>query len=218
MSLAERLFVRLAGALASRSGQAFAFGAAEIMAARAAELKRVRRLPRAFSVRPAGPDDEAMLGAFIGNPAKAARLLSSGDVGLLALGDGQLHAMEWARLGPADYDEDERRLGVVFRVPARYAWLHNGSSGGGGGGVGPWAMILGWLPGFLEERGIDVVCNQVVSSNAYAIHCHESLGFGRVARLVAMRLWRWRLVALRVKGGRWVRFRQHELGLEGLAT
>jgi hypothetical protein len=216
MSLAERLFVRLARALASRSGRAFTFGAAEIMTARAGELKRVRRLPRAFSVRPAGPEDEGILSAFMGNPEKAARLLSSGDVGLLALGDGQLHAMEWARLGPADYHEDERRLGVVFKVPARYAWLHNGS--GGDGGVGPWAMILGWLPGFLEERGIDVVCNQVVSGNSYAVRCHESLGFRRVARVVAMRVGSARLVALRAKGGRWVRLRERELGLEGLTA
>ncbi len=206
--------MRLVGALVHRSGRKFAFGAAEIMAARAAELRRVRRLPRAFSVRPAGPDDEAMLGSFMGNPAKAARLLSSGDVGLLALGDGQLHAMEWARLGPADYGEDERRLGVVFKVPPRYAWLHNGS--GGGDGRGPWAMILGWLPGYLEERQIEVACLQVASNNTYSIRCHESLGFGRVARLVAMRLWGFRLVALRVKGGRWTRCRAHELGLEGL--
>jgi hypothetical protein len=214
MSLGERLFVRLARALGRRSGRAFAFGAGEIMAARAGELKRLRRLPRAFSVRPACPDDEAMLGAFMGNPAKAARLLSSGDVGLLALGEGQLHAMEWARLGPADYHEDERRLGVVFKVPARYAWLHNGS--GADGALGPWAMIFSWLPAFLEESGIEVVCNLVASGNSYAIRCHESLGFGRVARLVAMRLWGWQLVALRPKGGRWVRFREHELGLGAL--
>jgi hypothetical protein len=214
MSLGERLFVRLVRALGRRSGRAFAFGAAEIMAARAGQIKRLRRLPRAFSVRPARPDDEAMLGAFMGNPAKAARLLSSGDVGLLALGEGQLQAMEWARLGPADYHEDERRLGVVFKVPPRYAWLHNGS--GADGAPGPWAMILSWLPGYLEEWGIEVVCNVVGSSNSYAIRCHESLGFGRVARLVAMRLWGWRLVALRVKGGRWVRFRERELGLGAL--
>jgi hypothetical protein len=216
MSLGEQLFVRLVGALVHGSGRVFAFGAAEIMAARAAELKRLPRLPRAFSVRPAGPDDQVMLGTFMGNPDKAARLLSSGDVGLLALGDGQLHAMEWARLGPADYHEDERRLGVVFKVPARYVWLHNGS--GGGDGRGPWAMILGWLPGFLEERQIEVACLQVASNNSYSIRCHESLGFARVARLVAMRLWGFRLVALRVKGRRWMRFREHELGLEGLPT
>jgi hypothetical protein len=216
MSLGERLFERVAGALARRSGRAFAFGSAEIMAARASQLRRLRRLPRAFSIRPAQADDEAMLGAFMRNPDKASRLLSSGDVGLLALGDGKLQAMEWARLGPADYHEDERRLGVVFKVPARCAWLHNGS--GGEGAVGPWAMIFGWLPGFLEESGIEMLCNQVVSSNSYAIRCHESLGFGRVARLVAIRLWRWRLVVLRVKGGRWVRFRDHELALDGLAT
>ena len=86
MPFGERLFARLAGALVRRSGPTFAFGSAEIMAARAAGLKRMRRLPRAFCVRPAGPDDEAMLGAFMGNPEKASRLLSSGDVGLLALG------------------------------------------------------------------------------------------------------------------------------------
>jgi hypothetical protein len=188
------------------------------MAARAGQLKRLSRLPRAFTVRPAGPEDEAMLGTFMGNPGKAARLLASGDVGLIALAEGQLHAMEWARLGPAEYHDDKARLGVVFKIPPRYGWLHNGSGADAHGTVGPWAMILGWLPGFLEERGIEVACLQVACHNAYSIHCHESLGFAKVARVVGLRLVRWQLVWLNVKGGGWVRFREHELGLEGLPT
>jgi hypothetical protein len=218
MSLGERLFLRLVGALGHRSGRAFAFGAAEIMAARTGQLKRLRRLPRAFSVRPAGPEDQAILADFVADPAKTSRLSSSGDVGLVAVAEGKIHAMEWVRLGPADYDFDERRLGVVFKLPARYGWLHNGSGAGADGALGPWAIILGWLPGFLEERGIEVVFLQVACNNPYSIRCHESLGFAKVARLVATRFRAWRLVGLRGKEGKWVRVREHALDLDRLPT
>jgi hypothetical protein len=192
------------------------FGAAEIMAARVSELRGRGRLPKAFSVREAKPADRPMLDAFIDNPARAAKLLSSGDVGLLALAEERVQAMEWARLGPADYDWDERRLGLVFSVPQRYCWLHNGS-GGQNGALGPWAMILGFLPGFLRERGVEAACLQVASDNPYSVRCHESLGFRKVGRVVALQIGRLRLVWLRLKGEKWTRLREERLDLQRLA-
>jgi hypothetical protein len=211
----EPLGLRLLAALSGRLGGALVLGAAEIMVARTGQLRRVARLPKAFSVRPTKASDETSLGAFMADPAKAARLLASGDVGLLATDGDGIQAMEWARLGPAEYEWDERRLGVVFKIPARGCWLHNGSSGESGA-VGPWAMIMRWLPGFLEERSIEVSFLQVACDNVYSIQCHESLGFRKVARIVTVRVGKARLACLRLEGRPWTRLRSPSLDLERL--
>jgi len=210
-----RLGLRLLNALGARSGGLFTYGAVELMAARGDQLRRLSRIPRAFSVRPAVPEDEPSLGSFLDDAATTAQLVSSGDVGLLALADGQVRAMEWVRLGPAEYDWDASRLGLVFRVPPAYCWLHNGS-GGDGSALGPWAMILGRLPAFLEEQGVEVACLQVDCDNPYSVRCHESLGFRKVGRVVAFRFGDRRFVWLRAVGEKWARFRESELDLERL--
>jgi hypothetical protein len=202
------------GALDARRGRHFGFGAFELMAARRGQIKRLSRIPRAFSVRAADGADEPRLGSFLRDTSATARLLASGDVGLLAIADGEVQATEWVRPGPADYDWDLERLGVVFRIPRGYCWLHNGN---GASGVGPWAMVLGTLPRVLEERGIDVACLGVSCDNAYSVRCHESLGFRKVGRIVALRLGPLRFVRVRAEGERWVRFRESRLDLERLA-
>jgi hypothetical protein len=164
-------------------------------------------------VRAVAAGDEPALRAFSGQPAKVARLMASGDLGLIALSEGRIQAMEWIRPGPAEYDWDARRLGLVFHVPPRYCWLHNGS----GGGVGPWAMVMGRLPLILEARGIDVACLQVASENVYSIQCHESLGFRRSGTAAALRLGQRPLVWLRTNGRMSLQFREMALDLHRLA-
>jgi hypothetical protein len=200
---ADGRVIGLLGAI-GRPGRGFGFEAADIMAARVRELRRLDRLPRAFAVRPALSSDEAALGSLTGDPAKARRLLASGDIGLLAIAGGAVQAMEWVRLGPSQYDWDARRLGVVFGVPPRCCWLHNGQDGEAGA-VGPWAMILGRLPGFLDERGIEAAFLQVGCENPYSRRCHESLGFRNRGRIVTLHFGRWRLTAVRLEGGWWAR-------------
>jgi hypothetical protein len=202
----------LAGALSARTGRTIVFGAAEIMMAKVDQLRRLPRLPRTFIVRPAVRDDEPRLSAFLGNSAKVARLMSSGDLGLLAVSEGRIHAMEWARFGPAEYEWDAHQLGVVFRVPPQYCWLHNGS----GGGFGPWAMVLGQLPTLLEERGVKVVCLQASSDNAYSIQCHESLGFRRMGRVSALSVGSRPLVWLHKQGDKCLRLREITIDLQCL--
>jgi hypothetical protein len=213
----RRFGVRLLGALSARSGGHVVFGAGELMAARTEQIRRLARLPGAYTVRTAERADEPMLGRLTGSPAKTARLLSGGDVGLLAMADGQVQAMEWARFGPAEYDWDREELGVTFRVPDRWCWLHNGNgSGDGNGPKGPWAMILGWLPRLLLERGIETVCLQVASDNPYSIQCHESLGFRRVGGVRAVRVGALKLVSLRLGTRRWIRLQDSQLDLSGV--
>jgi hypothetical protein len=206
------LGTRLAGALAARTGRTFVFGAAEIMMAKVGQLRRLPRLPRTFIVRPALRDDEPALSVFLGNSGKVARLMSSGDLGLLALSEGQIYAMEWARFGPAEYEWDARQLGAVFQLPPKYCWLHNGS----GDTFGPWAMVLGRLPALLEERGVEVVCLQVSCDNAYSIQCHESLGFRRMGRVAALSIAERPLVWLHTKGKKCLRFREITIDLQRL--
>jgi hypothetical protein len=200
--------------LDARRSRHFGFGAFELMAARRGEIKRLARLPRAFSVRAAERADEPRLGTFLRDASATARLLSSGDLGLLAIADGEVQAAEWVRVGPADYDWDLGRLGVVFGIPRGYCWLHNGN---GTRGVGPWAMVLGQLPPVLEERGIEYAFLGVSSDNPYSVRCHESLGFRKVGHIAALRLGPLRLVRVRAEGERWVRFRESRLDLERLA-
>jgi hypothetical protein len=194
----ERWRLRILRALLGRSGRFFVFGAADLMAAATGDLRRLPRLPRAYTVRTASEGDRDALGAFTGELERTARLLESGSVGLLAIADGAVQAMEWVQVGPGRYDWDRRRLGLDFALPARSCWLHNGR--GAQEGLGPWAMVLGRLPAWLDERGIDVAFLQVASDNPYSIRCHESLGFRRVARVRALRVGPLRIVRLRANG------------------
>lgn len=185
------------------------------MAAHRDQLRRLPRIPRAFEVRTVRPDDGPALESFLRDRARTEQLLGSGDTGLLGLADGRVRAMEWVRLGPAEYDWDTRRLGLVFRLPRSYCWLHNGM-GGEGGARGPWAMVMGRLPALLEERGIEFAYLQVARDNVYSIRCHESLGFRRVGRVTHMGAGRLRLMRLRAAGETWLRLRETTLDLERL--
>lgn len=210
---------RAVGALSRRSGRGCALGAGELMAARVDQLRELPRVPRSFSVRVAEPGDTGLLRDFLGNETRVAKLVASGDVGLLAIAEGRVQAMEWLRPGPAEYDWDAIRLGVVFKVPARFCWLHNGAGSGGGGetGVlGPWAMILGRLPDFLRQRGLEVACLQVAYGDGYSVRCHRSLGFSSVGHVAALRVGRTRLVGLRLRGGKWRRVGAGQLDLQRL--
>jgi hypothetical protein len=206
---------RVLSALDARSGGRVHLGAFEIMAARRDELRRLARIPRAFEVRPARPDDRALVASFLRDAGRTGQLFSSGDAGFLGLAEGAVQAMEWVRFGPADYDWDAKRLGLVFGLPPRSCWLHNGM-GGEGGAQGPWAMVMGRLPAFLEEHGIEFAYLQVARENAYSIRCHESLGFRRVGRVVHMRAGRLRFVRLRASGEKWLRWHESRLDLERL--
>jgi hypothetical protein len=197
LSLAIRLLRRLPRPLGGLE-------AAEIMGARTADLRTLPRVPKAFTVRPAEVGDAPLLDRFFNDPARTRRRLSSIDDCLLAVGDGQIHAIEWVRWGPAEYAEDECRLGVRFKVPARAVWLHDGGNVAPDR-VGPWGIVMGRLRPFLERRGVDRVFLQVDPTDPYSVACHASLGFQRVGRLVALRALRVRLLGFRVGREPWAR-------------
>jgi hypothetical protein len=168
--------------------------AAEIMAAPTERLRRLPRVPAAFRVRPATPDDVPELERLDADPEKTRRFFDAGDACLLAIADGAIQAVEWLRAGPAEYADDARRLGVRFRIPAGSCWLHNGRNVADDS-PGPWGMVMGSLRGYLEQRGIASAFLQVDAAEPYSRACHESLGFRTVARVAA----------LRVRGARFVR-------------
>jgi hypothetical protein len=197
LSLAIRLLRRVPRPLGGLEG-------AEIMGARTADLRTMPRVPKAFNVRPAEAGDAPLLDRFFSDPARTPRRLSAIDDCLLAVGDGQIHAIEWVRWGPAEYAGDERRLGVRFKVPARAGWLHDGGNVARDM-IGPWGIVMGRLRSFLEGRGVERVFLQVDPANPYSIACHESLGFRRMGRLVALRVLRGHLVGFRLEKEPWAR-------------
>lgn len=189
--------------------------AAEIMLARRADLRALSRVPKAFSVRPATLADRSNLDGFVGDPARTSARLASGDTCLLALGDGEIQAVEWIRWGPTDYQEDAERLGIVFRVPSGSCWLHNGRNRTKGL-IGPWALVMGRLRGVIESRGVETAFLQVDAEDGYSIACHESLGFRRVGQLVALRFLSACVVAFRRAGRPWARMTDGEFDLDRL--
>jgi len=128
------------------------FEASEIMAARTSRLRLVPRVPKAFTVRPADAGDAALLDRFFGASA-ASRVPSAQDACIMAVGEGEIHAVEWVWRGPSAYDGDAARLAVRMRVPAGSCWLHNGRNAASERVVGPWGMIMGRLRAFLEPEG-----------------------------------------------------------------
>src|SRR5262245_61884755 len=104
--MTARAAVRVLDALSARDDRGFAVESAVLMAARVDALRRLARLPRAFQVRVATLADTDLLTSFTKRISRAAKLMNSGDVGLVAVADGRIQAMEWLRPGPAEYDWD----------------------------------------------------------------------------------------------------------------
>jgi hypothetical protein len=180
------------------------FEASEIMAAPTSRLRLFPRVPKAFTVRPADAGDAELLHRFFGASA-ASRVPSAQDACIVAVGEGEIHAVEWVWRGPSAYDGDTARLVVRMRVPAGSCWLHNGRNAGSEQVVGPWGMIMGRLRALLEPEGVGRLFLQVDTEDAYSVACHESLGFRSVGCVAALRLLGGVLVAFRPLGGGWSR-------------
>jgi hypothetical protein len=184
------------------------------MRARTHDLRFMARVPRAFTVRPSEPEDWPLLARII-DPRKLDRFASEGDRCLLAVSDGAVHAMEWARLGPGAYDHDRTRLGVSFTLPAGVCWLHNGLKAEHGA-TGSWALIMGRLKPYLEARGVSTVYLQVDAGNRHSRDSHLSLGFQAAGRLVSLRVLGLRVVLFREGTGPWSRVRDRSFDLARL--
>jgi hypothetical protein len=130
---------------------------------------------------------------------------SAQDACIVAVGEGEIHAVEWVWRGPSAYDGDTARLVVRMRVPAGSCWLHNGRNAGSEQVVGPWGMIMGRLRALLEPEGVGRLFLQVDTEDAYSVACHESLGFRSVGCVAALRLLGGAVVAFRPPGGGWSR-------------
>lgn len=176
---------------------------AEMLAAPVQNLRQVARLPKSLQVRLATEDDLALLRRFVTQSARAAERLASGDQCVVAMGNDQLLATEWFKLGPAAYTEDVEDVGIVFRVPASSCWLYDGVSGEDGHALGPWGAVMGRLREYLEERQVQTAYLQIDYNNPYSIACHEALGFRVVGRLRCVTFGRWRFVAYKPVGGVW---------------
>jgi hypothetical protein len=183
------------------------------MAAPVKKLYQVGRLPKAFSVRLAEQADISSLDAFSGKPGRAGQRLATGDLCLLAVSEGTIHAVEWIKLGPSQYLEDVEKLGVVFRVPPRCCWLYDGKTNDDGQSMGFWGAVMGRLRVHLESNGIENAYLQIGYSNPYSVACHKSLGFHLFGWLIFLRLCGRRLVAYRAVGKGWDWVREAELVL-----
>lgn len=156
---------------------------ADVYTAGIGELKSIRRLPRAFTVRPAGDGDLDRLQVFFAKTEHVTERLARGDLCLMLTAGKEICAAEWLAIGPCDFDEDGPELGCVFRVPEGGCWLYDGK----GTSPGAWGSLMGCLAGFLAERSVKRVFSQVEYANVRAARAHESLGCRRAGGIWHLR-------------------------------
>lgn len=197
-------------------GSTVQFTIVEIMAAPVTQLRRLPRVPRALQVREAHAADQAALEEILGQPGKAASRLAARDTCLLASSNGRILATEWIKLGPATYDEDLATVGVVFGIPANACWLYDGRTVDDEQVIGPWGAVMGRLPIYLQQLGVETVYLQVGHHNPYSLACHRSLGFRSIGRLSYVQVFGWRFVNQRGVTGPWSRVTGKEYDLRQL--
>jgi hypothetical protein len=163
------------------------------------------------------PTNLSRLASLAGQPEKAARRYAAGDHCLVAMGEGQILATEWIKLGPAVYDEDAAELGVVFRAPANACWLYDGKTVNAEHVIGPWGAVMSQLRTYLESQGVGIAYLQVDYHNQYSIGCHKSLGFRIIGRLFCLQLFGRRFIGHRGADGRWSRIPGGEFDLRCLS-
>ncbi len=185
----------------------------ELFEAGVDKLKRSSRLPNAFTVREAGPNDADELGRFFGRPAQVEKRLGRGDACLITLAGGQVAAGAWLALGPATIDEDWPDLRCVYRIPAGVAWGYDGR----GTKPGAWGALMARMPAFLESLGAGRTIAAIHYNNHLSMDSHRSLGYHSLGWVACIRLFGLTILRYRPLEGRWQRLPGH-LGPVDLLT
>lgn len=147
-------------------------------------LRRIGRMPRAYTSRFATREDAAELGEFFGSPAAVAQRLDRGDVCAVVLSRQRICAGAWLRLGPAVVEEDWNDVRCRYRIPAGTAWGYDGL----GTKPGAWGSLMACLPGYLAQLGAERMVASIHYNNHLSINSHLSTGFRAIGWIGCVRL------------------------------
>jgi len=171
----------------------------EVFSVPVSELRRGRRVPRAFVVRPASAEDLPALGEFFSGPERIRERFDRGDLCAITLAKDEICAAVWFALGPMDYREDFSELGCIFHVPAGVAWSFDGK----GTRLGAWGSLMGQFPGYLEQHGAKEVITVIDYNNRDSLDAHKSLGYHCTGMVCYLKVWRFALRLYKDHGRRW---------------
>ncbi len=173
----------------------------ELFQADTVQLKAGGRIPRAYSVRPAGSDDAPELGCFFGSRARVDQRLGRGDVCLVVVAADRICAGGWLALGPVTVEEDRPELRCRFRIPAGVAWGYDGR----GAKPGAWGCLMARWPEHLADLGAKTIVTTIHYNNHLSIDSHLSLGYRSAGWVGCVRLLGLTLRRYRPIEGRWQR-------------
>lgn len=175
------------------------FCVVEVFSVPVGELRRGRRVPRAFVVRPASAEDLPALGEFFSNPKRVRQRFDRGDLCMVTLAKNEICAAVWFALGPLDYREDFSELGCIFQVPAGVAWSFDGK----GTKLGAWGSLMGQFPDCLEQHGAKEVITVIDYNNRDSLDAHKSLGYRGTGVVCYLKLLGFALRLYKNHGRRW---------------
>lgn len=173
----------------------------ELFEAEVGQLRRIGRMPRAYTSRFATHDDEAKLAEYFGSAERVRQRLDHGDACAVVLAGERLCAGAWLTLGPATVEEDWSDVRCRYRIPAGTAWGYDGR----GTKPGAWGCLLACLPGFLGELGAERMVASIHYNNHLSIDSHLSTGFHSVGWIACVRFLGLSFRAFRAAEGRWRR-------------
>lgn len=194
----SRIASRLSDSRWCRRGLQFAL--AEVYHAPVSQLKRSRRVPGIFNVRPVEADELRVAEAYFATPLVNERF-RRGDVCLATFLKDKIGGGVWFFTGPNVYSDDWPTHRCTVCVPAGVAWTFHGK----GTRMGAWGATMMRLPEYLEEVGAEDVYTLIDYDNQGSIDGHLSLGYRRVGMVVNLRVLGLGLTVYKADGRRWRR-------------
>jgi len=189
------------------------FCVVEVFSVPVSELRRSRRIPRAFEVRTASAEDLPALQAFFSDGTRVRDRFQRGDICTVTLAKDEICAAVWFALGPQDYREDWDDLGCIFRVPSGVAWSFDGK----GTKLGAWGSLMGKFPQYLEQFGASEVMTIIDYDNRESLDAHRSLGYRSLGAICYFNVLGFGLRLYRSHGERW-RSMPGRIGRLGLSS
>ena len=174
------------------------FVLAEVYHAPVSQLKRSRRVPGVFTVRPIEADDLPVVEAYFDN-SRVHERFRRGDVCFVTFVKNEIGGGVWFSTGPNVYPDDWPTLRCAVSIPAGVAWTFDGK----GTRMGAWGAMMMRLPEYLEGVGAEDVYTLIDYDNQKSINGHLSLGYRRGGMVVNLRVLGLGLTAYKADGHRW---------------
>ncbi len=124
------------------------------------------------------------LGELFPDAARRQAFFRNGSICAVAVAEGKICAMAWARPGPGDcVTDDSVRLGFRWGLEAGEAWLHNGEALPDARGSGVYLTAFRRLMEEMVQRGISRCYALITDANVESQRTHGRLGMREIARL-----------------------------------